>query len=125
MHPSKRAQIAHLKADKNPSEVPSKYVNVADFFSPKLAADLPKYTDINNHTIKLVDDQQLPYSSIYSLRPMELEILKAHIENNLANGFIRSSKSPARALILFDKKLDSSPKLYVDYWNLNNLTIKN
>ncbi len=46
---------------------------------------------------------------------MELKLLKVYIENNLANGFIRSSKSLARAPILFDKKLDGSLRLCVDY----------
>ena len=42
----------------------------------------------------LVDSQQPPYGPIYSLGPIELEILKAYIETNLANGFMRPSKSP-------------------------------
>ncbi len=125
MHPSRRAQIAHLKADEAPTEVPSEYADFADVFSPKLAAELLEYTEINNHAIELVDDWQHPYGPIYNLGPVELETLKAYIENNLANGFIWASKSPAGAPILFDKKLDSSLRLCVDYRGLNNLTIKN
>ena len=56
---------------------------------------------------------------------MELEILKAYIETNLANGFIRPSKSPAGAPILFDRKSNGFFWLYVNYRDLNNLTIKN
>ena len=56
---------------------------------------------------------------------MELETLKAYIKTNLANRFIRLSKSPANAPILFDKKSDDSLRLYVNYQDLNNLTIKN
>ena len=56
---------------------------------------------------------------------MELKTLKAYIETNLANGFIRPSKSPAGAPILFDRKSDGSFRLCVDYRGLNNLTIKN
>ncbi len=55
---------------------------------------------------------------------MELETLKAYINNNLTSGFIWPSKSPAGAPILFDKKPDGSLRLYVDYQGLNNLTIK-
>ena len=40
--------------------------------------------------------------------------MKAYIETNLANGFIRASKSPAGAPILFDQN-----------GGLNNLMIKN
>ena len=56
---------------------------------------------------------------------MELKTLKAYIETNLANGFIRESKSPAGAPILFDQKSNGSLRLCVDYQGLNNLTIKN
>ncbi len=56
---------------------------------------------------------------------MKLETLKAYIETHLKTGFIQPSKSPAGAPILFDKKLDGSLCLCVDYWGLNNLTIKN
>ena len=56
---------------------------------------------------------------------MELEILKTYIENNLANGFIRPSKSPAGAPIFFDWKPDNNLCLCVDYWGLNIITIKN
>ena len=54
-----------------------------------------------------------------------LEMLKAYIKNNLANGFIRPFKSPAGALIPFDKNPNNSLRLCVDYRGLNNLTIKN
>lgn len=48
-----------------------------------------------------------------------------YIKNNLANSFIRPSKSLTRTPILFDEKPDGSLQLYVDYRSLNNLTIKN
>ena len=80
---------------------------------------------INNYAIELVDDRQPPYGPIYSLGPVELEILKAYIENNLANGFIKPSKSPAGVPILFDKKPDGGLRLCVNCQGLNNLTIKN
>ncbi len=125
MHPSRRAQIAHLKANEALTKVPSQYADFTDVFSPKLAAELLEHTEIKDHAIELVDDWQPPYGSIYSLGPVELEILKAYIENNLANNFIRPSKSPTGAPIIFDKKPDGSLRLYMDYQGLNNLTIKN
>ncbi len=125
MHPSRRAQIAHLKADEAFTKVPSKYADFADVFSTKLAAKLLKYTGINNHTIEFVDDQQLPYGSIYSLRLVELETLKAYIQNNLANGFIKPFRSPAGAPIFFNKNSDGSLRLCIDYRDLKNLIIKN
>ncbi len=125
VHPSRRAQIAQLKADKAFTKIPSEYTDCVDVFSPKLAVELPKHTGINNHAIELVDNQQPPYGPIYSLGPVELETLKAYIKNNPVSGFIWSSMSPARALIFFNKKPDGSLRLCVDYSGLNNLTIKN
>ena len=57
IHPSKRAQIAYLKADKVLTKISSKYADFADVFLPKLPIELLKHMRINNHTIKLVDDQ--------------------------------------------------------------------
>ncbi len=106
------------------TKIPSKYTDFADIFSPKLVIEILEHTRINNYTIKLVDDWQPLYSSIYSLSLVELETLKAYIKNNLANNFIKPSKYLAGTLIFFNKKLDKSLKLYVDYQGLNNLTIK-
>ncbi len=84
MHPLKRAQIAHLKADEAFTKIPSEYDDFTDVFSPKLDVELPEHIEINDHAIELVDDTQPPYDLIYRLRPIELEILKAYIKNNLA-----------------------------------------
>ena len=115
MYLSRKVQIAHSKADEALTKVLSKYVNFADVFSPKLAVELPKYMEINDYVIKLMDDWQLLYHPIYSLGPVKLEMLKAYIENNLANGFIKPFKFFAEAFILFDKKPDNSLRLCVNY----------
>ena len=88
-------------------------------------AELPEHTGINDHPIDLLDDKQPPYGPIYNLGSVELETLKTYIEANLASGFIKPSKSPAGAPILFVQKKDGSFRLCVDYRELNNLTIKN
>ncbi len=54
-----------------------------------------------------------------------LEILKTYNKNNLANKFIKSFKSPTKTPIFFNKKLNKSLKLCINYRGLNNLTIKN
>ena len=70
---------------------------------------------MNEYIIELEEGKQPPFRSIYSLGPVELEILKTYIKTNLANGFIRPSKSPAGALILFDQKPDESLRFCMDY----------
>lgn len=79
----------------------AKYLNFTDVFLKKAAAKLLKRLDINKHTINLEPGKQPLYGPIYNLGPMELKTSKTYIETKLANSFICSSKSLAKALILF------------------------
>ena len=123
IHPARKAQLALLLTEK--VTMPTEYLDFADVFSEKSANVLPERTGANEHAIKLEKGKQPLYGPIYSLRPVELETLKTYIKTNLANGFIRASKSPAGAPILFVRKPNGSLCLCVDYQGLNNLTIKN
>ena len=123
IHLSRQAQIASLDVEE--VTIPAEYLDYTDVFSPNSVAELPKHTGINDHPINLIDDKQPSYGPIYILGPVELETLKTYIETNLANGFIKPSKLPAGALILFILKKDGSLRLCIDYQGLNNLTIKN
>ena len=105
--------------------IPAEYSDFSNVFSLNSMLQLPEQTGINDHPIDLLDNKQPPYSPIYSLGPVELEMLKSYIEANLASGFIRSSKPPAGTVILFVRRKDDSFRLCVDYWELNNLTNKN
>ena len=125
VHSKKQAQIGALLFDKVFIAGPAKYSNYSNVFLVENAAELPENTGINEFTIKVKKCKQLPFGPIYSLGLMELETLKTYIETILANSFIYPSKSPARASILFNKKLNWSLRLYMDYWGLNNIIIKN
>ena len=125
IHSLWKTQILALIQDEAPTKIPPEYANYADIFSFDLAMELPKNTGINKYAIELHDDKQPPYEPIYSLGPVELEIFKTYIETHLKSGFIWRFKFPIGISILFDKKLDNSFWLCVDYWGLNNLTIKN
>ena len=126
VHPFWRPQIFGLIVKEALTKIPAKYSDFADVFSPDLASGLPKHTGINDYALQLVHEyQQPPYGPIYSLKPIELEILKTYIKTNLANGFIRLSKSLASAPILFDRKSNNFLQLCIDYRGLNNLIIKN
>lgn len=102
-----------------------KYANFIDVFSSDSAAELYKHTIINNHSINLVNNMQPLFGPIYSLRLVELETLKTYIQTNLVNGLIQPTKLPADTQILFVCKKNNSFKLFVNYQDLNNLTIKN
>ncbi len=77
--------------------------------------ELPKNTGMNEHIIELIEGKQPPYEPIYTLSLVELETLKTYNKTYLETRFIRPSKSPAGALILFNKKLDGSLRLCVNY----------
>jgi len=73
----------------------------------------------------LVSRGQLYYGPIYSLTVVEMQALRKYLKENLAKGFIRKSKSPAEAPILFVIKHDGTLRLCVDYRRLNSITIRN
>ena len=120
-----KAQVGALLFDEALTEIPAEYFDYSDVFLAENAAELPENTGMNEHAIKLEEDKQPPFRPIYSLSSIELEILKTYIVTIMANGFICPSKSLAGAPILFDRKLDGSLRLCVNYRGLNNITIKN
>lgn len=62
---------------------------------------------------------------MYRMGPAELDELKKQLEQLTESGFIRPSKSPFGAPILFVKKKDGSMRMCVDYRALNGITVKN
>ena len=125
VHSKKQALVGALLFDEAPTEVPAEYSNYSNVFSAENAAELLENIGMNEHAIKLEESKQPLFGPIYNLGPIELEILKTYIKTNLANGFIRPSKFPIGAPIFFDRKPDRSLYFCMDYWGLNNITIKN
>ena len=123
MYSDREVQIAALIADKALVTILAEYLDFEDVFSKESVVVLLEHTEIKTHSIDLEKSKQPPYGPIY--RAGGAGTLKTYIKTNLANSFICPSKSPAGALILFDKKSDRNLGLYVDYWGLNNITIKN
>ena len=66
----------------------------------------------------------MPHPPLYSLSNSELEALHTFIDEHLNMGFIRSSRSPHAAPILFVRKKDGSLRLCVDFRALNKVTKK-
>ena len=122
IHPIRKAEIA-LLLDKKVT-VLAKYFNFADVFLEESTNVLLKQNGVNKYITKLKQGKQSLYRLIYSLRPVKFKIVKTYIKINLANGFIKASKLPADAPILFVCKLNGSFSLGVNYQMFKNLTIK-
>jgi hypothetical protein len=105
-------------------KLPSEYVSFQDVFEEKNADILPEHRPYDM-SIDLKPGTVVPFGPIYNLSQPELEELRKYIDDNLKKGFIRPSKSPGGAPILFVKKKDGSLRLCVDYRGLNALTVKN
>nr|GEY49936.1 putative reverse transcriptase domain-containing protein [Tanacetum cinerariifolium] len=61
----------------------------------------------------------------YRLAPSEMKELSKQLQELSDKGFRRPSSSPWGAPILFFKKKDGSFRMYIDYRELNKLTVKN
>ena len=79
----------------------------------------------HDHAIELIPGSQPPSKSAYRLSSSELDELRKQLDTLLAHGFIRTSKSPFGAPMLFVRKKDNSMRMCIDYRSLNQITIKN
>nr|GEV13945.1 putative reverse transcriptase domain-containing protein [Tanacetum cinerariifolium] len=61
----------------------------------------------------------------YRLASLKMQELSNQLQELADRGFIRPSTSPWGAPIFFVKKKEGSFKMYIDYWELNKLTVKN
>lgn len=64
------------------------------------------------------------FQSLRNLSEKELAALRDYLSTAEANGSIRRSVSKAGAPILFAQKKDSSLRLCIDYYGLNDHTVK-
>nr|GEZ69702.1 putative reverse transcriptase domain-containing protein [Tanacetum cinerariifolium] len=69
--------------------------------------------------------KDLPARAPYRLAPSEMKELSDQLQELSNKGFIGPSSSPWGAPILFVKKKDGSFWMYIDYQELNKLTVKN
>src|SRR6266699_3349610 len=78
-----------------------------------------------NYIINLEEGKQPLNLPIYNLSYKELEILQKYLNSVLEKGWIWPSKSLTGIPILFAPKSDSNIRLYIDYYGLNKIIIKN
>lgn len=102
---------------------PELLTEFADVFSKTKANVLPDHRSYD-HKIELIDDRTPPLGPVYSLSEVEQIALRDFIAENLEKGFIRPSKAPCGAPILFVKKKSGELRLCVDFRGLNKITRK-
>jgi len=104
-------------------KLPKELVEYIDVFNEAIANVLPPYRPYDCE-IKIKDDGKLYYGPIYLLTAEESDVLEEYIKENFAKGFIRKSKSPAGAPILFVRKKNGKLRMVIDYRRLNEIAIR-
>jgi hypothetical protein len=96
----------------------------ADVFSETAFDSLPEHRKWD-HTIELEREPSPGFHKVYPMTLMEQTEMDAFLEEALATGRIRQSKSPLRAPVFFIKKKDGKLHFVQDYRALNAITRKN
>ena len=106
------------------TQLPPEYSEYADVASEDDSKELAEHSR-NDLAINIAEGEAPPYQPLYGLSEAELVVLRKYLAEFMERGWIRRSKSPAGAPILFAKKKDGSLRLCVDYRGLNKVTVKN
>ena len=93
-------------------------------FSSNQEDFLPQH-NLYDHSIVLEESKEPSFEPLYNLSEKELKVLRGYIEQTLNKGWIHHSISLIEVPILFVLKQNESLWLCVNYWALNNITIKN
>jgi hypothetical protein len=78
-----------------------------------------------DHKIEVISRLEPPSKVPYWLNQVELMELKKKLNDLLARVYVRPSKSPYGASVLFVYKKDGKLQMCIDYKALNKVTIKN
>jgi hypothetical protein len=96
----------------------------SDVMLEELPHELPSRRQVD-HAIEVMPGVAPPAKAPYRMNHEELKELKVQLEEFLAKGYIKPSKSPYGALVLFVHKKDGTLRMCVDYITLNKVTVKN
>ncbi len=102
-------------------QILEKFPNVMPDELPK---DLPPKRRVD-HAIEVMPGVAPPAKAPYRMSHEELKKLKVQLEELLTKGYIKPSKSPYGAPVLFVHKKDGTLRMCVNYRALNKATVKN
>jgi hypothetical protein len=86
--------------------------------------ELPPKRDID-FPLNLMPGETPVSKSPYRMSTPEMKELQFHLEEILRKGYIHPSMLPWGALVLFVKKKDGMLRLFIDFRQLNKVTVKN
>ncbi|SJL14246.1 uncharacterized protein ARMOST_17702 [Armillaria ostoyae] len=105
--------------------VPESYRNFKDLFTKENFDNLPARKPWD-HAIELVPNTKNTLDcKVYPLNPIKQKELDKFLDENLASGHIKPSKSPMASPFFLIKKKDGTLRPVQDYRKLNEMTIKN
>ncbi|KAE8690049.1 hypothetical protein F3Y22_tig00110929pilonHSYRG00045 [Hibiscus syriacus] len=116
------------KEDDNLGMVPRNVQEVLRDFEDVMPGELPKELPprrLVDHEIELIPGVKPPAKCPYRMSHPEFAELRKQLDELLQAGFIRPSKSPFGAPVLFQRKHYGSLRLCVDYRALNKVTVRN
>jgi len=90
----------------------------------ELPDELPPRRQVD-HAIEVMPGVAPPAKAPYRMNHEELRELKVQLQELLAKGYIKPSKSPYGAPVFFVHKKDGTLRMCVDYRALNKVTMKN
>ena len=105
-------------------QIPDQYHKYLKVFDKQTSERLPTRGEWD-HAIDLKEDFKPRPCKTYPLSPVEQKELDTFLDENLAKGYIRPSKSPMASPFFFVKKKDGKLRPVQDYRELNKGTIKN
>ncbi len=95
-----------------------------DVMPEELLDELPLKRRVD-HAIEVMPGVAHPAKAPYRMSHEELKEFKVQLEELLAKGYIKPSKSPYGAHVLFVHKKDGTLRMCVDYKALNKVTVNN
>ncbi|KAL2898903.1 Transposon Ty3-I Gag-Pol polyprotein [Bienertia sinuspersici] len=125
--PTFLAALVEVKEDVT-MEVPNDIAAILEEYKGLMPEELPKKLPPRravDHAIELEPGARPPAKAPYRMGPSELAGLRKQLDGLIEAGFVRPSKAPYGAPVLFQRKADGSLRMCVDYRALNKVTVKN